>query len=94
MSTIRRHALTLKAHLEDRIKAKVGGHTHVFSWLLRHSGFLHNRFFVTNKGLPPYEVVNSKRYVGKLLPFGESCVLWVQVQRRPSVAQRCVGWDQ
>ena len=76
VSTIRRHALTLKAHLESRIKAKVGGHTHVFAWLLRHSGFLHNRYFATNKGLPPFEVVNSKKYVGKLLPFGESCVFF------------------
>ncbi|CAE7303029.1 unnamed protein product [Symbiodinium sp. CCMP2456] len=74
VSTIRRHALTLKCHLEDRIKAKVGGHTHIFAWLLKHSSFLHNRYFPTNKGLPPFEAVHSKKYVGKLLPFGEACV--------------------
>ena len=33
----RRNSLTLRSHLEDRIKAKVEGHCHVYAWLMRRS---------------------------------------------------------
>eukprot|EP00439_Symbiodinium_sp_Y106_P015244 s7793_g2.t1 len=74
ISTVRRLALTLKAHLEDRAKIKLSGEFPVFSWIMRHAAFLHNRFFVTSKGLPPYEILNSRVYKDQLVQFGECCV--------------------
>ena len=87
VSTIRRLALTLKTHLEDRLKVAIGGQLAIFSWLLRHAAFLHNRFFVTNKTLPPFEVVFARRYQGRLLVFGEACLF-----RRPTKYKGDVQW--
>ncbi|CAE7593501.1 unnamed protein product [Symbiodinium sp. CCMP2456] len=74
VSTVRRLALTLKAHLEDRAKIKLTGQMPLFSWIMQHASFLHNRFFTTTKGLPPFEVINGRRYRGQLVQFGECCV--------------------
>ena len=74
VSTIRRHSLTLKAQLEERIQAEIAGHLPIYAWFLRHSSFVHNRFFVTDKGLPPYEIVNGRQFRAKMLPFGEQCI--------------------
>ena len=74
VSTVRRLALTLKAHVEDRAKIKLSGQMPLFSWIMAHAAFLHNRFFTTCKGLPPYEVVHGRRYRGQLVQFGECCV--------------------
>ncbi|CAE7948885.1 unnamed protein product [Symbiodinium sp. KB8] len=74
VSTVRRLALTLKAHVEDRAKIKLSGQMPLFSWIMAHAAFLHNRFFTTCKGLPPYEVINGRRYRGQLVQFGECCV--------------------
>ena len=74
VSTIRRNALTLRAHLEDRIKGKIGGQCPIFAWAMRHAAFLHNRFFVGVRGAPAYEILNGRKYRGKLLPFGELCI--------------------
>ncbi|CAE7252941.1 unnamed protein product, partial [Symbiodinium necroappetens] len=57
----------VQAHVEDRAKIKL-------SWIMAHAAFLHNRFFTTCKGLPPYEVVHGRRYRGQLVQFGECCV--------------------
>ena len=40
VDTLRRNSLTLRAYFEDRIKAKVGGHCHVFAWLMRQACFI------------------------------------------------------
>ncbi|CAE7337252.1 unnamed protein product [Symbiodinium sp. CCMP2592] len=77
VSTIRRFGLTLKAHLEERIQAKLGGHVPLFSWLLQHASFLHNRYFVGHKGLPAWEVVHGRRFSQRLLPFGEVCLFYL-----------------
>ena len=87
VSTIRRLALTLKTHLEDRLKVAIGGQLAIFSWLLRHAAFLHNRFFVTNKTLPPIEIVFARRYQGRLLVFGEACLF-----HRPTKYKGDVQW--
>ncbi|CAE7941469.1 unnamed protein product, partial [Symbiodinium necroappetens] len=78
VSTLRRLALTLKAHLEERIKASTSGSLPVFAWLMKHAAFLHNRFFVGTKGTPPYEAVHGRRFRGKLIPFGEKCIGYVK----------------
>ena len=78
VSTLRRLALTLKAHLEERIKASISGSLPVFAWLMKHAAFLHNRFFVGTKGTPPYEAVHGRRFRGKLIPFGEKCIGYVK----------------
>ena len=87
ISTIRRLGLTLKAHLEERLKIAVGAQMPIFSWILRHAAFLHNRFFVTNKTLPPYEVVFGRRYQGRLMVFGETCLFF-----RPTKYKGDVQW--
>ena len=40
LSTIRRNALTLKAFVEDRVKRRIEGHYHTYSWFLPHAAFL------------------------------------------------------
>ena len=87
VDTVRRNALTLKAHVEDRIKAKVGGHCPIFAWLLRHAAFLHNRFFVTGKGAPPFEILYGRQYKGKLIVSGEQCIF-----HKPSKYKGDVQW--
>ena len=89
VDTVRRNALTLKAHVEDRIKAKIGGHCPIFAWLLRHTAFLHNRFFVTGKGAPPFEILHGRQYKGKLIVFGEQCIF-----HKPSKYKGDVQWHR
>ena len=48
----------------------------IFAWLLRHNSFTHNRFFVADQGLAPCEIIQGKRYTGKLLVFGEQCIYY------------------
>ena len=74
VSTLRRLALTLKAHAEERAKVKISGTHPVFAWLMKHAAFLHNRFFVGTKSTPPFEAVYGKRFRGKLIAFGEVCI--------------------
>ena len=71
VGTIRANALTLKSHLESRIQAAVEGHTHIYSWLMRHASFLFNRFATCVRGAPPYEIVFGRRFKSKMVPFGE-----------------------
>ena len=40
LGTIRRNALTLKAFVEDRVKRRIEGHYHTYSWFLPHAAFL------------------------------------------------------
>ncbi|CAE7041145.1 unnamed protein product [Symbiodinium sp. CCMP2592] len=76
IDTIRRSGLTLRCHLEGRIKAKIEGHNHIFAWVNRHAAFLHNRFANGGRGSPPFEIMFGRRYRGKLLPFGEKCIFY------------------
>ena len=92
VSTIRRHSLTLKAHLEERIKAEIGGHLPIYAWFLRHSSYLHNRFFVTEKGLPPFEIVHGRRFRAKMLPFGEQCIFFCCSKHKGDVQWRKGLW--
>ena len=71
ISTIRTNGLTLRAFVEKRIAAKVEGHRHFFPWIMRHAGFLYNRFSVTPKGATSYEVVFGRPFKGHLVPLGE-----------------------
>ena len=74
VSTIRRNAMTLKCFLEARIGARLSGKHPLFAWLLRHAAFLYNRFSTTSRGITPFEVLHGRRYRGRLLVFGESCI--------------------
>ena len=71
VATVRANALTLKSHLESRIKAVIEGHNHVYSWMMRHASFLFNRFAVCTRGAPPFEIVYGRRFKAKMVPFGE-----------------------
>ena len=71
ISTIRTNGLTLRAFVEKRIAAKVEGHHHFFPWIMRHAGFLYNRFAVTPKGATSYEVVFGRPFKGHLVSLGE-----------------------
>ena len=92
VSTIRRHSLTLKAQLEERIQAEIAGHLPIYAWFLRHSSFVHNRFFVTDKGLPPYEIVNGRQFRAKMLPFGEQCIFFCGSKNKGDVQWRKGVW--
>ena len=74
IDTVRRSGLTLRSFLEDRIKATVEGHCHIYAWINRHAAFLHNRFAMGAKGAPAFEILFGRRYRGKLLPFGEKVI--------------------
>ena len=90
--TVRRNALTFKAHVEDRIKAKIGGHCPIFAWLLRHAAFLHNRFFTTAKGAPPYEIVYGRQFKGKLIVLEEQCIFHKHSKYKGDVQWRRRIW--
>ena len=92
VSTVRAHARTLKADLESRLQIEISGHLPVYAWMLRHSSFIHNRFFVTSKGLPPYEVVNGTKYKGKLLVFGEQCIFYAGSRYKGDLQWRKGVW--
>ena len=89
IDTIRRGGLTLRSFLEDRIKAKLEGHCHVFAWINRHAAFLHNRYACGSRGAPPYEIMFGRRYRGKLLPFGEKCIYY-----KPSKHKADLQWER
>ena len=74
IEAVRRSGLTLRSFLEDRIKATVEGHCHIYAWINRHAAFLHNRFAMGAKGAPAFEILFGRRYRGKLLPFGEKVI--------------------
>ena len=95
VATIRSNAMTLKSHLESRIKAAVEGLKHVYSWLMRHSSFLFNCFGVCVRGAPPFEVVYGRRFRAKMVPFGE-LVLFHRASKHRGELQwlRCVAWAQ
>ena len=92
VSTIRAHARTLKAELEQRLKIEISGHMPIYSWLLRHSSFIHNRFMGTNKGLTPHEIVFGRRYTGKLLVFGEQCIYYAGSRFKGDLQWRQGTW--
>ncbi|CAE7268415.1 unnamed protein product, partial [Symbiodinium sp. CCMP2592] len=82
IQTVRANSRTLRAHLEERAKIKVEGHTHVFPWLMRHAAFLLNRFSVPVRGNPPFELVYGKCFHGSLIPFGEQCLYHAPTRHR------------
>ena len=89
IDTIRRGSLTLRSYLEDKIRAKVSGHHHIFAWLGRHASFLYNRFSTGGRGAPPFEIMFGRRFKGRLLPFGEKCIFF-----RPSRHKGDLQWDR
>ncbi|CAE7327609.1 unnamed protein product [Symbiodinium sp. CCMP2592] len=74
IDNVRRNSLTLKSYLEAHIKAKVEGDKHVYAWVMRHAGFLMNRFAVGVRGDTSFEIMNGRRYKAKLVPFGEQVI--------------------
>ena len=76
IDTIRRGGLTLRSYLEDKIRAKVSGHHHIFAWLNKHAAFLYNWFSTGGRGAPPFEIMFGRRFKGRLLPFGEKCIFF------------------
>ena len=89
IDNVRRSGLTLKSYLEERIQAKVEGDSHVYAWLLRHAGFLMNRFSVGPRGATSYEIMHGRKYRGKLVPFGEQVIF-----HRPSKHRGELQWTK
>ena len=58
----------------ERHTPPIGGHCPIFARAMRHAAFLHNRVFVGVRGAPAYEILNGRKYRGKLLPSGELCI--------------------
>ena len=71
---------------------EIQGHLPIFAWMLRRSSFIHNRFFVTSKGLAPYEVIHGRRYSGKLLVFGEQCIFYTGSRFKGDLQRRKGIW--
>ena len=78
IQTLRRQSSTVLAMLEDKVKVKFPMAHPVVSWCYVHSAWLLNRF-ANHSALrcTPFEIVNGRRYSGRLVNFGE-CVLVLQ----------------
>ena len=73
VQVLRNQANLLMQQLEDGCKAGseiFSAHHPMYSWAMIHSGWLHNRFAVS-QGETPYERCTGRQYTGKLCMFGE-----------------------
>eukprot|EP00435_Cladocopium_sp_Y103_P018358 s4574_g4.t1 len=67
---VRELAGTLMHHVQDKISTALNTDHGLWSWAMRHSSWLLNRFAVVH-GSTPYELVYQKIYKGKMTEFGE-----------------------
>ena len=66
-----------KLALEKRYSIKLPLNHMIIPWLVKHSAFCHNRFFVGVDGKTPYSRARGKPYDKKMVEFGER-VLYVK----------------
>ena len=72
IQTLKRQAATLTVNVEGHIHEQLDEVHCLKAWALVHSVFLLNRFHEHSAiKATPYETVFGKKYMGKLLPFGE-----------------------
>ena len=68
---IRVDRLSLEHNFAHRVPI---GHP-IFTWLVRHSGFLHRRFQIGHDGMSAYQRIHHKPYDRALMAFGEIFIL-------------------
>eukprot|EP00435_Cladocopium_sp_Y103_P064486 s357_g26.t1 len=78
---VRSLAGSLMFHLQEKISVELSTNNSIWSWAMRHSSWLLNRFAVTH-GVTPYELVYSKPYTGKLAEFGEPIFAYVNTAHK------------
>ena len=61
---------TLMHHVQEKLSTQLSTNHGLWSWALRHSSWLLNRFAVAH-GCTPYELVYQKVYQGRMTEFGE-----------------------
>ncbi|CAE7605318.1 GIP [Symbiodinium sp. CCMP2592] len=87
IDVVRCNGLTLRAYVEQKIKATIEGHNHFYPWIMRHAGFLYNRYAVTPRGGTPHEIMFGRAYRGLLVPLGEQVIF-----HKPSRARGDLQW--
>ena len=87
IQTIRTNGLTLRSFVEARIGASIEGHRHFYPWVMRHAGFLYNRFSVNPRGATSYELMHGRAFRGQLVPLGEQVLYY-----RPSKHRGDLQW--
>ena len=90
IQTIRTNGLTLRSFVEARIGASIEGHRHFYPWVMRHAGFLYNRFSVNPRGATSYELMHGRAFRGQLVPLGEQ-VLYYRPSKHRGDLQWCRG---
>ena len=75
--------------MEQRIKAAIAGHQHFYPWIMRHAGYLYNRYAVGPRGSTPHELLYGRAYRGQLVPLGEQVIF-----HKPSRARGDLQWQR
>ena len=78
---VRTLACTLMNRVQSKISTKLDTNNGLWSWAMRHAGWLLNRFSVQH-GCAPYETVYSNVYKGKLTEFGEPVFSYVHAAHK------------
>ena len=71
--------------MEARIRASIAsieGHRHVYPWVMRHAGYLCNRFSVNPRGATSYELMHGRAFRGQLVLLGEQVLYYRPTKRR------------
>ena len=70
VQSVRKLANTLRSFVEEKAGVKITGQQHVYPWSFRRAAWLMTRFRVIN-GATSFEVMNDRKYNGKVVIFGE-----------------------
>eukprot|EP00439_Symbiodinium_sp_Y106_P057167 s3995_g8.t1 len=89
IDVVRCNALTLRAYVEQRIKAAIEGHKHFYPWIMRHAGYLYNRYAVGPRGATAHELLYGRTFRGQLVPLGEQVIF-----HKPSRARGDLQWQR
>ena len=90
IQTIRTNGRTLRAFVESRVGAAIEGHRHFYPWIMRHAGFVYNRFAVNPKGATSFELLNGRSFRGQMVPLGEQVLYYHPTKHRGDL-QWCRG---
>ncbi|CAE7451931.1 GIP, partial [Symbiodinium sp. CCMP2456] len=85
IQTIRTNALTLRSFVEARIGASIEGQRHFFPWVMRHAGYLYNRFAVNPRGSTSFELLYGRAFRSQLVPMGEQVLYYRASKHRGDV---------
>ena len=71
IQTIRTNGRTLRAFVESRVGAAIEGRRHFYPWIMRHAGFVYNRFCCEPQGRHKLRVAQCRSFRGQMVPLGE-----------------------